>query len=108
MPPHYAIVHLFAAPQGHLVEIRRLDLPIGTAKHLVYHWLWIDRSAVVTFHFQSMGSSPLQRRRFEQAELTFDDTRGELRWNSGDVVALRATSQVLPESLHHRIQQHLS
>lgn len=108
MPPHYDIVFLLTAPRGHLVEVRRLDQPVGSPKNRVYHWLWIEGSAVVTLHFVSMSSAPHQRD-FEEAVLRFDDAGGELRWRGGDTVALLPrASQDLPQVLHGLIQQHLS
>jgi hypothetical protein len=39
MPPQFTIVHLFSAPAGYLVEVKRLDQPDDAPKARVYHWL---------------------------------------------------------------------
>lgn len=109
MPPLYEILFLFSAPQGYLAEIRRLNQPINTPKSTVFQWLWIDKATVTTLLFVNMATSPRQHRTFKEALLWFDDTKGELRWNSGPTVQLVAEpSQALPQPLIRLVNLHLS
>ena len=109
MPPRYEVLFLFTAPQGHLVEIKRLDRPDIAPKDQVFHWLWVDATTVMTLYFLGMNTSPRQRRRFEEAQLEFDAHRAELRWIDGPVTELMADLPgSLPASVSWRIDQHLS
>lgn len=74
MPPLYEVLYLFSAPQGYLAEIKRLDLPAGTPKAMVYQWLWIQETTVTTtLQFVDMTDNPRAQRTFKEELLWFDD-----------------------------------
>ena len=109
MPPLYEALFSFSAPHGHLAQIKRLDPPANTTKAQVNQWLWIEAGTVTTLQFVAMDATDRQRRTFKEASLWFDDTHGELRWEFGAPVALRAQSTShLPEGLAHLVNLHLS
>lgn len=109
MPPLYEVLFLFSAPQGYLAEIKRLDQPADTPKATVYQWLWIEAATVTTLQLVEMVSSPRQHRTFKEALLWFNDTKGELRWNSGPTEQLVAEpSQTLPPPVLQLVNLHLS
>lgn len=109
MPPLYEILFLFSAPQGYLAEIKRFDQPAHATKAMVFQWLWIQSATVTTLQFVDKGTSPRQHRTFKEALLWFDDTKGELRWNSGPTEQLVAeSSQALPQPLLRLVNLHLS
>jgi hypothetical protein len=109
MPPLYEILFLFSAPQGYLAEIKQLDQPAHATKPMVYQWLWIQSATVTTLQFVDKSTSPRQHRTFKEALLWFDDTKGELRWNSGPTEQLVAeSSQALPQPLLQLVNLHLS
>jgi hypothetical protein len=109
MPPLYEVLLLFSAPQGHLAEVRRLDQRFDAPKSKVYHWLWIEAEVVRTLRFTALTTGPRQTRLFEEAQLWFDDCRGELKWMTGSVVPLVTEPRGgLPQSLHRLVHQHLS
>ena len=109
MPPQFEIVHLFCAPQGYLVEIKRLDLPETAPKSKRYQWLWIEVGTVSTLVFVSMSEHPERRWTFEEALLRFDDVRGELSWSDGRSAALKALPvETLPQALQWRALEHLN
>jgi hypothetical protein len=109
MPPRYDVLFLFTAPQGHLVEIKRLDRPDTAPKDQVFHWLWVDVTTVMSLRFLGMRTSPRQRRSFEEAQLEFDAHHAELRWIDGPVIDLVAHhAGTMPTSVSRRIDQHLS
>jgi hypothetical protein len=93
MNPSYKVLYQFAAPNGHLAEIKRLDLPADASKELVYHWLWFEHGAVRALHFVEMQKAPRQQRSFDEAQLWFDDVRGELQWADGRAVPLTVINQ---------------
>lgn len=109
MLPQFEIVHLFWAPQGYLVEIKRLDLPETAPKSKRYQWLWIEAGTVSTLGFVGMSEHPERRRTFEEAQLRFDDVRGELSWSDGRSAALKALpAEALPQALQWRVHEHLN
>jgi len=109
MPPLYEVLFLFSAPQGYLAEIKRLDQSALATKATVYQWLWIEAATVTTLQFVEMVTSLRQRRTFKEALLWFDDTKGELRWNSGPTEQLVAEpSETLPQPLLRLVNLHLS
>lgn len=109
MPPLYEVLFLFSAPQGYLAEIKRLDQSALATKATVYQWLWIEAATVTTLQFVQMVTSPRQHRTFKEALLWFDDTKGELRWNSGPTERLVAEpSQALPPPVLQLVNLHLS
>lgn len=89
----YEILYLFQSPQGHLVEIKRLDQPADAPKKRVYDWLWLTDRSATSLRFQRMGAGPKQVRIFEEGRLYFDDTHAELTWRNGEVVVLAVQSQ---------------
>ncbi len=109
MPPLYEVLFSFAAPHGHLAEIKRLDQPANASKAQVYQWLWIEAGTVTTLQFVAMDATDCQRRTFKEASLWFDGTHGELCWECGAPVALKAQPKSeLPEGLAHLVNLHLS
>ena len=109
MPPLYEVLFSFSAPHGHLAEIKRLDQPANAPKAQVCQWLWIEAETVTTLQFVAMDATGCRRRTFKEASLWFDDTHGELRWEFGAPVALRAQPKCgLPEGLAHLVNLHLS
>ncbi len=70
----YDLLHVFSAPQGHLVEIKRTDLHAGAPGSQVFLWLWVAGPAVRTLQFVRMSDSPRQTRCFEEAAVSFDET----------------------------------
>ena len=109
MPLSYETLYAFHSQQGHLLEIKRLDLPSSATKDQVYHWLWVTNSAVSSLKFVGMETGDRQLRQFREARLFFDDTGGELVWRDGDVIALTNARSREPDALRRRlIRNHLS
>lgn len=109
MPLSYETLYLFHSPQGHLFEIKRLDLPSNAAKHHIYHWLWVTHNTVSSLTFVGMETGRRQVRQFREARLSFDDAGGELVWNGGNVITLTNARGQEPDALHKRlIRDHLS
>jgi hypothetical protein len=105
----YEVLYHFSSPEGHLVEIRRLDQVADTSKDRVYQWPWIDRSTVTSLRYLDMATLPRQERSFAEAKLWFDNARGELRWAHGAVVSLQTCSrEALPRHAQLMIHQHLN
>lgn len=110
MLPAYEILSLFFSPEGHLAEIRRLDLPSDAPMYRVHHWLWIAQRSVTTLQsLDAITSHPRQHRHFEEASLSLDRERAHLRWCSGEEVGLVPAA---PDTLSARelslILDHLS
>ncbi|MDO8778236.1 hypothetical protein [Rhodoferax sp.] len=109
MPPLYEVLFLFSAPQGHLAEIKRLDLPADTPKATVYQWLWIQAATVTALQFVDMADGPHPQRTFKEGRLRFDDRQGELCFASGRTVQLSTeVDKTLPQSLMRLVNLHLS
>ncbi|MES2192684.1 MAG: hypothetical protein V4454_21395 [Pseudomonadota bacterium] len=109
MPPLYEVLFLFSAPQGHLAEIKRLNLPAGTRKATVYQWLWIQGTTVTALQFVDMADDPRPQRTFKEGRLWFDDRQGELRFASGRTVQLATEAdKTLPQPLMRLVNLHLS
>jgi hypothetical protein len=105
----YQVLFQFAAPQGHLVEVKRTTLPAAAPRHQVYLWLWIEARTVKTLQFVGMSNSPRQERTFVEGHLCFDPLHGVLRWKDGATVELLVVaSNTLPLRLSGLIDQHLS
>ena len=109
MPLSYETLYAFHSQQGHLLEIKRLDLPSSATKDQVYHWLWVTTSAVSSLKFVGMETGDRQFRQFREAHLSFDDAGGELVWRDGNVIALTNARDREPDALRRRlIRNHLS
>lgn len=109
MPPLYEVLYLFSAPQGHLAEIKRLNLPAGTPNAMVYQWLWIQEPTVTTLQFVDMTDNPRAQRTFKEGLLWFDDSQGELRFARGQTVKLATEAdKALPHSLMRLVNLHVS
>lgn len=106
MPLSYETLYAFHSQQGHLLEIKRLDLPSSATKDQVYHWLWVTTNAVLSLKFVGMETGD---RQFREARLSFDDAGGELVWRDGNVIALTNARCMEPDALRRRlIRNHLS
>ena len=71
----------FSGDSGTLLEVKRLDLPAGSAPDAVYHWLW-QPAGSRDWHkltFAAMASTPQQYRRFAEGELWFDADAARLQ-----------------------------
>ncbi|WP_144157367.1 hypothetical protein [Paraburkholderia sp. BCC1885] len=110
MLPVYEILSLFHSPEGHLAEIRRLDLPSNAPRYRVHHWLWIAQHSVTTLQsVDAITSHSKQHQCFEEASLSLDRERAHLRWCSGEEVGLvPAAPDTLPARKHSLILDHLS
>ncbi len=109
MPPLFEVVYLFSAANGYLAEIRRLDRDISAPKSEIYQWLWLEDGAAQSLRFVAMASVPTQQRIFREAQLSFDDKRGELRWAAGQPIALTVEeSKELPAAIAQLVNLHLS
>ncbi|MCZ4314640.1 hypothetical protein O4H66_14620 [Comamonadaceae bacterium G21597-S1] len=109
MPPLFEIEHLFCAPSGYLAEIRRLDRDPAAPKSDIYQWLWIEDGAVQALRFVAMARDQVERRIFREAQLQFDDNRGELCWTGSEPIALTPLlSRSLPAPLTQLVNLHLT
>ena len=109
MAPLFEVVYLFSAEDGYLAEIRRMDRDASAHKSDIYQWLWLEDGAARSLQFVAMASAPMQQRVFREAQLSFDDKRGELRWVNGEPIALVAeTDKNLPASITQLVNNHLS
>lgn len=109
MPPLYEVLFLFSAPQGYLAEIKRLDLPAGVPKAMIYQWLWIQEATVTALQFKDMTDGPQQQRTFKEGLLWFDNKQGELCFASGRTVRLATEAdKTLPQPLMWLVNLHLS
>ncbi|CAN7315344.1 hypothetical protein LJR034_001546 [Caballeronia sp. LjRoot34] len=111
MLPAYEILSLIFSPEGHLAEIRRLDLPSDAPWYRVHHWQWIAQRSVTTLQsLDAITSQPKQHRNFEEASLSLDrEKRAQLRWRTGEEIGLvSAAPDTLPARKHSLILDHLS
>ncbi len=72
----FEILYAFHAGHEYVVEVKRLDLPAGADKSLVYHWLHVDgaQGNVQALGFRSMGASTnVQSRVFDESSLRFNE-----------------------------------
>ena len=105
----YEVLYLFKSPQGHLVEIKRLDRPADAPKSRIYDWLWLTDRSATSLRFRGMQDGTAQVRIFREGRLSFDDTQAELAWRSGEVVSLiPATGTELEPLQQQLIRNHLS
>lgn len=100
----FTVLQLLDAVHGSLaeVELAHPNMPRGERR-----WLWIEANWVTLLHPVSEGTPLL--RVFDQAVLTLDGRRGELRWPSGrcDVLAV-ATDGTLRPQFQRLVHQHLN
>ena len=109
MLPTYEVLLLFRSVQGHLAEIKRLDLAPDAPKDRVYLWVWIAPASVTTLQFMGMQRSPREERTCEEARLWFNEDGAELQWRSGQTLALtRDDAQAMPPAKHLLVLNHLS
>jgi hypothetical protein len=94
MLPAYEILSLFFSPEGHLTEIRRLDLPTDAPWYRVHPWLWITQRSVTTLQsLNAITSQPMQHRNFDEASLSLDrEKHARLRWCTGGEIWSRLRS----------------
>ncbi|SCK11157.1 hypothetical protein [Vogesella sp. LIG4] len=76
-----ACLYGFHGAGGTLLEVKRLDLPAGSAPDAVYHWLWqpAGSDGWQKLGFVAMASEPQQYRRFAEGELWFDAAGARLQ-----------------------------
>ncbi|WP_174873461.1 hypothetical protein [Vogesella oryzae] len=76
----------FSGADGTLLEVKRLDLPAGSAADAVYHWLWqpAGSGGWQKLTFAAMTSEPQPYRRFAEGELWFDATGARLQLGSSE------------------------
>lgn len=109
MPSSYETLHLFRSSHGHLLEIRRLDLPHDSAGHRIRQWLWVTDRTVSTLKFIGRVDSPKHTLSFRECRLSFDANGGELVWCDGDAVFLTPEPYREPDALRKRlIHNHLN
>ncbi|MEQ6291195.1 hypothetical protein ACFPAG_11320 [Vogesella sp. GCM10023246] len=79
--PALACLYGFSGAGGTLLEVKRRDLPAGSAPDAVYHWLWqpAGSSGWHKLTFVAMASAPQQYRRFAEGELWFDANSARLQ-----------------------------
>lgn len=109
MQPLFEVVYLFSAANGYLAEVRKLNQDVNAPKSEIYQWLWLEDGTAKSLRFVAMASTPVQQRIFREAQLSFDDDRGELRWAIGDSIPLVVErNKDLPASIAQLVNNHLS
>jgi hypothetical protein len=109
MQPKFDLLFLFSAPQGHLLEVKRLDLGADAAHSRTYLWLWVEEATVRTLQFLSRKDGARKQRTFEEGTLSFDDAQAEMCWTDGTRVSMPAAPErALPPFVSALVDQHLS
>lgn len=109
MQPKFDLLFLFSAPQGYLLEVKRLGLGVDAPRSQTYLWLWVEQATVRTLQFLSRQDGARQQRTFEEGTLSFDNAQAEMCWSGGIRMSMMAAPErTLPSSVSALIGQHLS
>ena len=109
MQPKFDLLFFFSAPQGHLLEVKRLDLGADAPRSRACLWLWVEQSTVRTLQFLSRQDGARKQRTFEEGTLSFDGAEADMCWSDGTRLSLSAApDRALPSSVSALVDQHLS
>lgn len=108
MQPKFDLLFLFSAPQGHLLEVKRLDLGADAPRSRAHLWLWVEEATVRTLQFLSREDGARKQRTFEEGTLSFDDAEAEMCWTDGTRMSMTAADRALPSFVSALVDQHLS
>ena len=101
--------HALALLEAGASKVIGLDRDPAAPKSDIYQWLWIEDGAVQALRFVAMARDQVERRIFREAQLQFDNDRGELCWTGSEPIALTPlSSRNLPAPLTQLVNLHLT
>jgi hypothetical protein len=96
----YKVLFYFSSPDLSLVEIKRTDLPEGSALSDVFLWLAIQNDKMTKLKFVSMNKrSTDEDRTFKQGKFLFNKIHGEMSMGGKNYDLICENPELLPENI---------
>jgi hypothetical protein len=102
----FEVLYHFSQGPIHLIETKRLDVPVSAGPGEIYQWHFVEDESVSLLHFETMNLKP-QTRVFSEGTILLDlnSCRGEIRGKKIELIRQDKMSEKLRSLIRQSLEQ---